>query len=60
MFGDSKGKLKGRHLQGPEEILTAFQKLWDNITFEELQMVFELWRNWWRWIIEQDGEYFHS
>jgi hypothetical protein len=60
MFGDSKGKLKGRYLQGPEEILTAFQKLWDNLTFEELQMVSELWRNWWRWIIEQDGEYFRN
>jgi hypothetical protein len=27
MSGDFKGKLKGRHLQGPEEILTAFQEL---------------------------------
>jgi hypothetical protein len=42
-FGNLKEKLKNRDLQGPEEILTAFQKLSDNITFEELQMVFELW-----------------
>jgi hypothetical protein len=37
-----KKKLTGRHLQGAEEILTPFQELWDNIAFEELQMVFEL------------------
>jgi hypothetical protein len=41
MFADFKGRQKGRHLQGPEESLTAFQELWDNITFEELQMAFE-------------------
>jgi hypothetical protein len=41
MFADFKGKQKSRYLQGLEEILTAFQDLWDNITFEELQMAFE-------------------
>jgi hypothetical protein len=35
-FGDFKGKLKHCYLQGPEEILMAFQKSWDRITFEEL------------------------
>jgi len=40
-LGDFKGKLKDRHLQGPEEILKAFHELWDNITFEEFQMAFE-------------------
>jgi hypothetical protein len=45
MFGDFKEKLKHCHLQGPEEILTAFQELWNDITFEELQMVFESWRD---------------
>jgi hypothetical protein len=38
---DFKGKLNGRHMQGPEEILAIFQELWDNTTFEELQMAFE-------------------
>jgi hypothetical protein len=55
-FGDLKGKLKDRDLQGPEKILTAFQELWDDITFKELQMVFESWRDRLRWIIEHDGE----
>jgi hypothetical protein len=45
MFEDLKGKLKDRHVQGPEEILTEFQEFWDNITFEELQMVFESWHH---------------
>jgi hypothetical protein len=40
MFGDFKGKPKDRHLQGPEDILTAFQELWDIITFKELQIAF--------------------
>jgi hypothetical protein len=58
IFEDSKGKLKDRRLQGPEEILAAFQELWDNITFEGLQMVFESWRDRLRCIIKHDGEYF--
>jgi hypothetical protein len=52
--------VKDRHLQGPEEILTAFQELWDGITFEELQMVFESWHDRLRWIIEHDGDYFRK
>jgi hypothetical protein len=35
IFEDFKGKLQDGHLQDPEEILTIFQDLWDNITFEE-------------------------
>jgi hypothetical protein len=57
MFGDFKGKLKDRHVQGPEEILMAFQELWDNITFQELQMGFESSRDRLLWIIEDHGEY---
>jgi hypothetical protein len=57
---NSQGKVKDRHLQVPEKILTAFQELWENITFEELQMVFESWRNQLCWIIEHDGEYFRK
>jgi hypothetical protein len=57
MSGDFKGKLKEGHLQGPEETLRAFQELWDKITFDELQMAFESWRDRLRWIIEHDGEY---
>jgi hypothetical protein len=60
MFGDFKGKLKGGHLQGPEEILTTFQELWDNITFEEHEMVFESWRDLLRWVIEHHGEHFRK
>jgi hypothetical protein len=60
MLGDFKEKLKNRHLQGPEEILTAFQELWDDFTFEELQVEFELWRDRLCWIIEHHGEYFRK
>jgi hypothetical protein len=60
MFGDLKGKLKDCHLQCLEETLTGFHELWDNITFEELQMVFESWRDRLRWIIKYDGEYFRK
>jgi hypothetical protein len=60
MFGDFKGKLKNCHLQGPEEILLVFKELQDNITFEELQMVFESWGDRLRWIIEHDREYFRN
>jgi hypothetical protein len=45
MFRDFKGNLKDRHLQGPEEILRAFQEVRGNVTFEKLQMTFESWRD---------------
>jgi hypothetical protein len=60
MFGDFKGQLKDGHQQGPEEIFRTFQELWDDIIFEELQMVFESWRDRLCWIIEHDGEYFRK
>jgi hypothetical protein len=60
MIGYFKGKLKCRHRQVPEEIFTSFQELWNNITFEELQMVFESWRDRLHWIIEHKGKYFHK
>jgi hypothetical protein len=39
MSGDFTGKLKDRHLRDSDEILTPFQALWDNITFDGLEMV---------------------
>jgi hypothetical protein len=60
MFGDFKRRLKECHLQGLEQILMAFQELWDDITLEELQMVFESWSNRLRWIIEHDEECFRK
>jgi hypothetical protein len=48
IVGDFKGKLNDRHLQGPEEILPAFQEMRHNLVFEEVQMVFESWRDWLR------------
>jgi hypothetical protein len=41
IFEYFKRKLKNYHLHGSEENFTIFQELWDNITFEELQIVFE-------------------
>jgi hypothetical protein len=58
IFEDLKGKLKNRHLQGPEDIFRAFQELWDHIMFEELQIEFESSRDRLRWIIEHDREDF--
>jgi hypothetical protein len=60
MFEEFKGKLKDCHSQSPEEILMVFQKLWDNISFEELQTVFESWRDRLPWIIEYDEECFRK
>jgi hypothetical protein len=60
IFGDFKRKLKNGDLQRPEEILTPFQELWDNITLEELQTGFESWHDRLRWIIEHDEEYFRE
>jgi hypothetical protein len=60
MSGYFKRKLKDRSLQDPEEILTAFQELWDNIIFEKFQMVFESGSDWLRWIIEHRRAHFRQ
>jgi hypothetical protein len=60
MFGDFKGKLNDRYLQGPEETLPGFQELRENITFEGLQMGFESRGDRFRWPIEYDGESFRK
>jgi hypothetical protein len=57
MFSDFKKQLKDSHLRGPEEILTTFQELSDNLTFEELEVVFEPCRYRLLWSIEHHGEY---
>jgi hypothetical protein len=57
MLGGLKAKPKNLHRQGPEDILTAFQELWDKITFEENQMAFETWRDRLCSIIKHDREY---
>jgi hypothetical protein len=41
IFGDFKEKLKHRHSQDSEEILKVIQELWDNVTFEDNQKIFE-------------------
>jgi hypothetical protein len=53
---DFKVTLKDRDLQSPEEIFTTFRELCNNITFDELQMGFERWRDRLRWITEHDRE----
>jgi hypothetical protein len=60
IFGDFKAKLKDSHLQGVEEILTAFQKLWDIITYQEFQIAFQSWRDRLRWVVEHNGECFRK
>jgi hypothetical protein len=60
MFGAFKGKVKDCHLQDPEQIVRAFQELWDNRIFEELQSILESHPDRLRWIIEYDEEYFRK
>jgi hypothetical protein len=48
IFGYFKRRQKYRDLQGPKEILRTLHELWNNIIFEELQIVFESWRDWLR------------
>jgi hypothetical protein len=60
IFGDVKGNLKDLYLQDVEEILTAFQGLWDVITYQDFQMAFQSWRDRLHWVIEHDGEHFRN
>jgi hypothetical protein len=45
-----------RQLQNPKEILDAVTKLWNEVTFEELQNVFLAWMGRLQWVIQNGRE----
>jgi hypothetical protein len=59
-FRRAKTAIQNKSFQGPDELIEALTKLFDSITFEELQRVFHNWIRRLRWVIKKRGEYFHE
>jgi hypothetical protein len=38
-------KLKDPQVHGSEQVFEVFRELWNNVIFEDLQMIFQSWRD---------------
>jgi hypothetical protein len=51
-----KGVLKDREFNSSDEIEEVITKVWDELTFNEVQIVFHNWTSRLAWVIENWGE----
>jgi hypothetical protein len=58
LFGILKHNMKNRGLQNQQAILNATATIWDDLTFEDVQGVFQEWMERRTWVIENNGEYY--
>lgn len=59
-FGMAKENLKGVEINSEEDLENEIIRIFDGVTFEELQMVFEAWIKRLEWVIKNHGEYYHK
>jgi hypothetical protein len=52
-----KGVLKEREFNSSAEIEEVITKVWDELTFNEVQGIFHYWMSPLAWVIENGGEY---
>jgi arabinogalactan endo-1,4-beta-galactosidase len=52
-----KGILKNHRFHSSDAIKTVVPKVWDNLTFDDVQRVFHNWVNYSAWAIKNGGEY---
>jgi transposase len=60
LFGILKQKMKERVFQSDAQILTAITESWNELTFEDIQRVFQNWMERLIWMIANSGEYYQS
>jgi hypothetical protein len=58
LFAFLKEKFNDRQLRGVQFLHQAITNLWDELTFEGVQVVFLEWMNRLSWVIENKGKYF--
>lgn len=58
LFGRIKQLLEEKKLESPEELISEIQSLFNEVTFEELQSVFQEWIERLNWVISNNGEYY--
>jgi hypothetical protein len=60
LFGHVKNSLAGRTFDVPEQLLEAIIGLLDEIQPSELDVVFSHWIERIRWVLENNGDYYHE
>jgi hypothetical protein len=50
--------MRDREFQSQQVILNAIAKIWDDLTFEDVQRVFQEWMEGLTWVIGNNGEYY--
>jgi hypothetical protein len=55
--GMAKGKTMDREFHTDQDILGRLTKIWNGLTFEDVQSVFLQWQIRLNWVIENGGEY---
>jgi hypothetical protein len=60
LFGNLKHKMKDQEFESQQGILKAIAKIWTDLTFEDVQRVFQEWMERVTWVIGNNGEYYPS
>jgi transposase len=60
LFGFLREKMKDRVFRSEEEISEAIVESWNELTFEDIQRVFQNWMERLIWVIENSGDYYQS
>jgi histone-lysine N-methyltransferase SETMAR len=58
LFGILKQKMKERVFQSEEQNLAAITESWNELTFEDIQRVFQNWMERLTWVIANGGKYY--
>jgi hypothetical protein len=58
LFGILKHNMKDQEFQNQQAILNAIAKIWDDLTFEDIQGVFQEWMERLTWVIGNNREYY--
>jgi hypothetical protein len=53
-----KHRLKDREIHGIQALISALTDIWNDLTFEDVQVVFLDWIERLSWVINNNGEYY--
>jgi hypothetical protein len=60
LFGHVKTALVGQRFEGPEDLLEAVAEFLNEIQRSELELTFSHWLERVRWVLANNGDYYHN
>jgi hypothetical protein len=58
LFGMLEHKMKDRQFQSQQAIFSVVAKMWNDVTFADVQCVFQEWMEHLTWVVGNNGEYY--